>query len=83
MAAPRPMKMATIASLWRYDAAAYFALKSSRLRRPAISHFACLPDRHANGRRPKRPVTQPVARAEMEPAGRASQWCICYNGFRL
>jgi hypothetical protein len=34
--APRPTKMGTIASPWRYDAAARHALQSEILRRPAI-----------------------------------------------
>jgi hypothetical protein len=34
--APRPMKMGTIASPWRYDAGACHALLSVVLRRPAI-----------------------------------------------
>jgi hypothetical protein len=44
--APRPMKMGTIVSPWRYDAAARRALKSVNLRRPTILRCAasCLPD---------------------------------------
>jgi hypothetical protein len=46
--APRPMKMGTIVSPWRYDAAARYALQSANLRRPAILHYpswaASLPD---------------------------------------
>jgi hypothetical protein len=38
--APRSMKMGTIASPWRYDAAARPALQSANLRRPAILHYA-------------------------------------------
>jgi hypothetical protein len=38
--APRPMKMGTIVSPWRYDAAAGCALQSANLRRPAILHYA-------------------------------------------
>jgi hypothetical protein len=38
--APRPMKMGTTASPWRYDAAADHALQSANLRRPAISRYA-------------------------------------------
>jgi hypothetical protein len=38
--APRPMKMGTIASLSRYDAAARNALQSANLRRIAILHCA-------------------------------------------
>src|SRR5882762_2328347 len=34
------MKMGTIASPWRYDAAAQHALQPARLRRPAILHCA-------------------------------------------
>jgi hypothetical protein len=34
------MKMGTIASPWRYDAAARPALQSANLRRPAILHYA-------------------------------------------
>jgi hypothetical protein len=35
--APRPMKMGTIASLWRYDAGAFHALQLIILRLPAIT----------------------------------------------
>ena len=38
--APRPMKMGTIASPWRYDAAAGDALQSARLRCSTIPHYA-------------------------------------------
>jgi hypothetical protein len=38
--APRPMKMGTIASPSRYDAAARHAFQSANLRRPAILHYA-------------------------------------------
>jgi len=34
--APRPMKMGTIVSPWRYDAMADYALQPANLRRPAI-----------------------------------------------
>jgi hypothetical protein len=34
------MKMDTIASPWRYDAATRYALKFAKLRRPAIQHCA-------------------------------------------
>ena len=34
------MKMGTIRSPWRYDAAARHALQSASLRRPAILHYA-------------------------------------------
>ena len=34
------MKMGTIATLWRYDAAAYHALQSAKLRRNAILRYA-------------------------------------------
>jgi len=37
--APRLMKMGTIASPWRYDAAARHALRLEKLRRPAILHY--------------------------------------------
>jgi hypothetical protein len=37
--APRPMKMGTTASLWRYDAGACRALQSIILRRPAILDY--------------------------------------------
>jgi len=36
--APRPMKMGTIASPWRYEAAADYALRPTNLRWPAIFH---------------------------------------------
>jgi hypothetical protein len=38
--APRPMKLGTIASPWRYDAPAHSALQSANLRRPAILRYA-------------------------------------------
>lgn len=38
--APRQMKMGTIASTWRYDAAVCRALQSVTLRRPAILRYA-------------------------------------------
>jgi hypothetical protein len=38
--APRPMKMGTIASPWRYDAAIRHALKWASLRCSAIQHYA-------------------------------------------
>ena len=38
--APRPMKMGTIASPWRYDAGACRMLRPERLRLPAISRHA-------------------------------------------
>ncbi len=38
--APRSMKMGTIPSPWRYDAAARHSLQSASLRRPAILHYA-------------------------------------------
>jgi hypothetical protein len=38
--APRSMKMGTIHSPYRYDAAACHALQSVILRRPAILHYA-------------------------------------------
>jgi hypothetical protein len=34
--APRPMKMGTIVSLWRYDAGAYHTLQPENTRTPAI-----------------------------------------------
>jgi hypothetical protein len=34
------MKMGTIRTPWRYDAAARHALQSANLRRPAILHYA-------------------------------------------
>jgi len=34
------MKVGTIASLWRYDAAADYALRPTNLRWPAIFHWA-------------------------------------------
>jgi hypothetical protein len=34
------MKMGTIVSPWRYDAAAHYALQSASLRRPAILRYA-------------------------------------------
>jgi hypothetical protein len=37
--APRPMKMGTIVSPWRYDSAAHHALQSVNLRRSAILHY--------------------------------------------
>jgi hypothetical protein len=40
--APRPMKMGTIASLWRYDAAADQAQRSDSLRWPAILRYVLL-----------------------------------------
>ena len=40
IAAPRPMKMGTIASLWRYDAIANYALQPANLRQPAILRCA-------------------------------------------
>jgi hypothetical protein len=36
----RPMKTGTIASPWRYDAMARYALERATLRRTAISHYA-------------------------------------------
>jgi hypothetical protein len=36
------MKLGNIASPWRYDAEAFSSLQSSRLRRPAMLHFAFL-----------------------------------------
>lgn len=38
--APRPMKMGTIASLWRYDALASQALQSAKLRLATILRYA-------------------------------------------
>jgi hypothetical protein len=38
--APRPMKMGTTRSRWRYDAAADDALQSAKLRQPAILRYA-------------------------------------------
>jgi len=38
--APRSMKVSTIASPWRYDVAADYALQSAHLRRPAIYRYA-------------------------------------------
>ena len=38
--APRSMKMGTIRSPYRYDAAVCHALQSVTLRRPAIVHYA-------------------------------------------
>jgi hypothetical protein len=38
--APRPMKMGTTASPWRYDDAARHALQWANLRRPVILHYA-------------------------------------------
>jgi hypothetical protein len=38
--APRPMKMGTIASLWRYDAVAARAIRPGNLRRTAILRYA-------------------------------------------
>jgi hypothetical protein len=38
--APRPMKMGTIASLWRYDAAVEDAPPQDDMRRPAILRYA-------------------------------------------
>jgi hypothetical protein len=38
--APRPMKMGTIASPWRYDVAPRHALDQTNMREPAISHSA-------------------------------------------
>jgi hypothetical protein len=37
--APRPMKMGTTPSPWRYDAAACRALQSAKLRYPATLHY--------------------------------------------
>jgi hypothetical protein len=37
--APRSMKMGTIASPWRHDAAARHALRSANPRRPTILHY--------------------------------------------
>jgi hypothetical protein len=37
--APRPMKMGTTASPWRYDGAADHALRPDNLRRPPILHY--------------------------------------------
>jgi hypothetical protein len=45
--APRPMKMGTSASPWRYDASAHHVLQPANLRRPAILHFASCADGHA------------------------------------
>jgi hypothetical protein len=39
--------MGNIASLWRYDASAHCALRSSRLRRPATSYFAFIAEEPA------------------------------------
>jgi hypothetical protein len=47
--APRPMKMGTTASPWRYDAAAHHALQPANLRRPAILHFASCADDQQSG----------------------------------
>jgi hypothetical protein len=41
---PRSTKMGNIASPWRYDTSAYCAPRYSRLRKPAISHFALWPN---------------------------------------
>ncbi len=41
--APRPMKMGTIVSPWRYDAGTCSALRSSKLRCVTIAHFAFTP----------------------------------------
>jgi hypothetical protein len=38
--APRPMKMGTTVSPWRYDAAAWCAIQSAMLRAPAILYYA-------------------------------------------
>jgi hypothetical protein len=38
--APRPMKMGTIVSPWRYDVAVRQPLRSVELRRTAILHYA-------------------------------------------
>jgi hypothetical protein len=38
--APRSMKMGNTRSLFRYDAAACYALQSANLRGPAILHYA-------------------------------------------
>jgi hypothetical protein len=38
--APRPMKMGTIASLWRYDATVEDAPPQDDVRRPAILRYA-------------------------------------------
>jgi hypothetical protein len=38
--APRSMKVSTIASPWRYDVAADYALQSVNLRRPTILRYA-------------------------------------------
>jgi hypothetical protein len=38
--APRPMKMGTTVSPWRYDAVARCSLPSAKLRRPTTSHYA-------------------------------------------
>ena len=45
--APRSMKMGTIRSPWRYDAAARHALQSANLRRPAILRAASIAVRPA------------------------------------
>jgi hypothetical protein len=37
--APQPMKMGTIVSPWRYDAAVRHSLQSANLRRPTISRY--------------------------------------------
>src|SRR5205085_4372035 len=37
---PRPMKMGTIAALWRYDTATCHAVQSANPRRPARLHYA-------------------------------------------
>ena len=41
--APRPMKMGTVASQKRYDAASSHALQPVNLRRPALLHYASWP----------------------------------------
>src|SRR5437899_1803768 len=41
--APRPMKMGTIASLWRYDVGACGTLPQLKMRRPAILQYTPSP----------------------------------------
>jgi hypothetical protein len=48
--APRPMKMGTTRSLWRYDWAAFCALRAATLRTRPIMHYAlrtCCPHRRS------------------------------------
>src|SRR3982074_1135011 len=47
--APRPMKMGTIASRWRYDVEALCALQSASLRHAAILHSASRASRYRRG----------------------------------